>query len=117
MVKMLSQHKIIIIVGVAIVALIAWYSLSSSSSSPEPLLTTTTADSGDQELLQSLETLKAINLDTTIFSNPAYLSLKDFSTQIVLEPIGRSDPFAPLSVSVAPTSASTKSAQIFKSPQ
>ena len=40
--------------------------------------------------------LRAIRLDGQIFSDPAFQSLRDSSVDIVLEPIGRVNPFAPL---------------------
>ena len=116
MLNSFAQHKIIIAVGAIVVIGIAWYMLSSGSSDTSNLVTEE-MDAGDQELIQSLQILRAIQLDPSIFSNPSYLSLRDFSTQIIPEPVGRPDPFAPLSASVAPTSQTMEGAQIFKSTQ
>ena len=113
-----SQHKLIAILVVLFVVGGAWY-LFSGSSAPAPTLTTTTvagatgSDSQDGDLVSTLLALRAVKLDGTILSDPAFVSLKDFSTQIVSEPVGRDDPFAPLSVAPSNTASSTHSAQIF----
>ena len=44
----------------------------------------------------TLTDLQSVSLDAPIFKNPAFITLQDFSRQIVPEPIGRHDPFAPL---------------------
>jgi hypothetical protein len=69
----------------------------------------------DQAIVSTLLTLQSITLSGSIFSNPAYATLKDFTTAIVPVPAGRSDPFAPLPASTpAPTATASKSAQIFQ---
>ena len=93
-----------------------WYVLYGGSSAPAPSLTTTGTGSGnpaDQTLVSTLLALRAVKLNATIFSNPAFMSLKDFSTQIVPEPVGRPDPFAPLAASTSASANTTRSAQIF----
>src|SRR3989344_6917497 len=50
-----------------------------------------------QELLielNRLNALKSINKD--IFTDPVFVSLKDFTQNITPEPLGRSNPFAPI---------------------
>jgi hypothetical protein len=111
----LSQNKLVVIVGLLVVVGIGWYMLSGSSA-PAPTLTTTSAQGtskADSDLVSSLLSLRAVKLDGTIFSDPAFVNLKDFSTQIVPEPIGRTDPFAPLSAPPSTSASSTHSAQIF----
>lgn len=50
----------------------------------------------DQDLISLLLTLKSIKLDEKIFSDTAFRSLEDFSKELVAEPVGRNNPFAPL---------------------
>ncbi len=50
----------------------------------------------DQDLISLLLELKSITLDESIFSNPSFQSLQDFSQELVPEPVGRINPFAPL---------------------
>ena len=62
------------------------------------------------QIAQALSRVEQITLERAIFSNPIYLSLTDRSRPIIDEPIGRTNPFAPLSdtsVNVAPRATST----------
>ena len=111
----ISQHKLIAILVLIVVLGMGWYALSGSSA-PAPSLTTTQAagtSPADQTLVTTLLALRAVKLDATIFSDPAFVDLRDFSTQIVPEPVGRDNPFAPLPSTAAASASSTKSAQLF----
>jgi len=110
-----SQHKLIAILVALVILGGAWY-MFSGSSAPAPTLTTTNVSgesSADKNLVATLLALRAVKLDGTIFSEPAFQSLQDFSTQIVSEPAGRTDPFAPLSQGATASASTTQSAQIF----
>lgn len=108
------KHNKIMFFGIIAVLIVGvWYGLSSSGEAP-PLLTTDgvssasqgspTAESQDRELVASLLALRSVTLSGNIFNDPAFISLKDFGTTIVAEPIGRPNPFAPLGRSApAPT--------------
>lgn len=86
------------------IAIGVWFGLTSSTPSGELLSTENVIDNGpEQELVSTLLALRAVKLDAAIFSDPAFMSLKDFSTQIVPEPVGRPNPFAPVTnASAAP---------------
>lgn len=58
--------------------------------------TVSTVAPADQDLISLLLELKSITLDESIFSNPSFQSLQDFSQELVNEPVGRVNPFAPL---------------------
>jgi hypothetical protein len=97
----IKQHVFVFISVIVVLAALSWYLLSSSS--PAPILTTSSSSSGspsaessDQQLVSTLLALRAVSLSGTIFQDPAFTSLADFSTSIVPEPVGRTDPFAPL---------------------
>lgn len=108
----IMHNKLIFIVAVLVLAGGVWYGLSQGSSAP-PLLVTTNADGttaageqgSDQEVIGTLLALRAVTLSGSIFTNPAFLSLQDFGTPIVSEPIGRPNPFAPLGSQSANPSA------------
>lgn len=93
-----------------------WYMLSGNSSSA-PTLTTASAigaSPSEQNLVTTLLALHAVKLDGTILQDPAFMSLKDFSTQIIPEPVGRMDPFASFATSTSNAAASTAStSQLF----
>ena len=65
--------------------------------STEPVVEATEAvDTPDQDLVALLFELKNIRLDNTLFEDPLFKSLTDFGQDLVAEPIGRPNPFAPL---------------------
>ena len=94
-----GKYKVYIFTGLGIiVALGVWFGLSRESPS-NSLLTTenvATAPAGDKTLIDTLLQLRAVTLSGTIFTDPLFMNLRDFGTQIVPEPIGRPNPFAPL---------------------
>jgi len=110
--NLFSKHKLILFgtLGV-LVALIALYMLSSSSTPSTSLLTKegteNASNASDQGLVGTLLTLRAVTLSGTILSDPAFVALKDFGIQIVPEPVGRENPFAPLSRGVVQAATST----------
>ncbi len=53
----------------------------------------------DQDLVALLFELRSIRLDSALFENPLFTSLQDFGQDLVPEPIGRENPFAPLGAS------------------
>lgn len=107
------QHKFISFIVLVLLIGGAWYGLSSSSSGSTDLVTATpaTGSSADQQLVNTLLTLRAVTLSGAILSDPTFRSLQDFSTQIVPEPVGRTDPFAPLSGSASSTGTTSPAAQ------
>ena len=115
MIELLARHKFAVI-GIALaLAVVSWLALSQDSSGSSSLLATeSVVENGpNAELISTLLALRAVKLDGTIFTDPVFTSLKDFSTEIVPEPIGRPNPFAPLNSGVSRTSSSTQAAQIF----
>lgn len=58
--------------------------------------TSNVAGLGDEELLTELSKLKSLELDDSIFSDPVFRSLTDFSQPITPEPVGRENPFLPI---------------------
>jgi hypothetical protein len=120
MLQILTHNKIaVVLVGLAIAGL-SWFALSQEGEPATLLTTESTVDAGgDAELVSTLIALRAVKLEGTIFSDPAFASLKDYSTQIVPEAIGRPNPFAPLnhsSQSVSTSTTTSRGAQIFAPP-
>lgn len=110
----------LIVLGI-VVAAAAWWGLKGGDPS-EPLLTTESAADesgiGDTDFVETLLTLRAVSLNGAILSDPAFLSLRDFGTEIVAEPVGRPNPFAPLSPSTtAPPPPTARGAQLFSPKQ
>jgi len=116
--EFLIRHKVLSIVAVIVFLGGGWYILSSSGGGSTTNLVATGATSQDsQQLLLTLNELHAVKLDSTVLTSTAFQSLQDFSTPIVPEAVGRTDPFAPLSSTAVVSASTTKSAAIFKSRQ
>jgi len=98
MMNIFTRYKASIIL-VAVIA-VAFFAYSYFFAKPaEPLLSAEAVSgttSVDQDLISLLLELRSIKLDDRIFSDPAFMSLQDFSQELVQEPIGRVNPFAPL---------------------
>jgi len=100
MLDIVKKNKLLFIGVAVLVAGFVWYGMSEKQD--DSLLTsgsgggTATQSAVERELLNTLLELRAIRLDGEIFSDPAFNALRDFSTEIVSEPIGRRNPFAPL---------------------
>lgn len=117
----ITQHKLLFGLIIVLVAGGVWYGLSSGGT-PATLTTQTlgtgspTSETADQQLVGSLLALRAVTLNGTIFSDAAFMSLQDFGTTIVPEPVGRPNPFeaiatSSVSQSFAPRATTTTQTQ------
>ncbi|MEK9153898.1 MAG: hypothetical protein AAB798_00335 [Patescibacteria group bacterium] len=114
--EFLGKNKtVIIIVSGVLVAIGIWLGLRGDT--PSDSLITTQASSNvspeDRSLVDTLLQLRAVSLSGTIFSDPAFVSLRDFGTQIIPEPIGRANPFAPVSLNLIAAKAKSQDTQPF----
>jgi hypothetical protein len=113
----IKQHFLLFIGVIVVLCAIVFYVMSSSAPAA-PILVTSgstgspSSDSSDQELVSTLLALRAVTLSGTIFQDPAFVSLVDFSTPIVPEPVGRDNPFAPLGAATS-TPDSSRATQLF----
>lgn len=112
MLDMIKNNKLAVGVLAVLVAIGAWYFLGDSGSG-EPVLVTedlsTPSAQAERDLVATLLQLRSVSLDGTIFNDPVFQSLKDFGSQIVPEPVGRENPFAPFDnqKSRSPTTTAT----------
>jgi hypothetical protein len=114
--ELLRKGKIpaLVILGI-LIALGAWWGLSGGDPSEELLVTESASGGsgiGDKELVESLLALRTVSLSGTILSDPVFTGLKDFGTDIVAEPVGRPNPFAPFAPGTRATST-PRGAQLF----
>ncbi len=96
--NILRQNKVLLIILVIIVLALAWFGMSDRSQ-PTGLLVgqaQTGTAAIDQEILRLLLDMRSIRLDGAVFETPAFLLLRDFGRDIVPEPVGRPNPFAPV---------------------
>ncbi len=108
MIDLLKRNKIILAVVGVLIAGFIWYGMTGGSAPVSDSALTAEAVSQSAEeraILDSLLQLRSIQLTGTIFSDQAFASLKDFRTEIVSEPVGRRNPFAPFEGEASSTSA------------
>lgn len=115
MIQTLTQHKLILIGGIILITGGVWFGMSGNTTTPvlEKTPVQSAANPVDQDIVTILLTLRTVKLDSAILKDPAFMGLKDFSTQIVPEAVGRTNPFAPLVQGASQSASSTKRDQIF----
>lgn len=111
MMDYISQHKLLSLLIVVVLIAAAWWGFTQSSG-PAPVLSTdnlgNATDTQDAQIVTTLLQLQAVNLNGAVLTDPGFLALQDFTTQVISEPLGRTNPFAPLGASASGTSSSTK---------
>jgi hypothetical protein len=108
----LFQNTIVrITIAGMLLAGFVWYSFLREDA--QPLLNTQdlTQASVDSDVVGGLLQLRAVSLSGTIFTDPAFQSLQDFGSEIIPEPVGRPNPFAPLSSAPVATTSQAQAAQ------
>lgn len=97
MIEIIKQNKIILIVLVLVVVGFTWFGFFREPVSTTLLTNESRADASvaEQEILRLLLDMRSIRLDSSIFENSAFASLRDFGREIIPEPVGRTNPFAP----------------------
>ncbi|MAZ67613.1 hypothetical protein CL652_02485 [bacterium] len=97
MLDIIKQNKIILIVLVVVIVGFAWFGMADRTPSTSLLSNDSRSEASvaEQEILRLLLDMRSIRLDSSIFENPAFGSLRDFGRDIVPEPVGRTNPFAP----------------------
>lgn len=106
----IKQNKIVVIAVVVVLIFGAWIGLSEDGSTDEALVTQDTTgvkSAQEKAALDTLLQLRSIQLTGSIFSDPAFQLLRDTRTEIVAEPVGRRNPFAPLGTSAPQNTATT----------
>lgn len=110
-----KNRLVLLILGGIVLAGMVWYSFMRDGSAPLLQTTDLTRTNGaDSDIVQVLLQLRAVSLAGTIFTDPVFQSLQDYGSEIIPEPVGRSNPFAPLgnnSVSTTSTRAPASAQQ------
>lgn len=104
MIDMIKNNKIAVVAVAVVIAGLAWYGSGLGSGATDGAVLTSDNPTGAQAaqeraVLDALLQLRTIELRGDVFSDPAFLSLRDFRSEIVPEPVGRRNPFAPLGAS------------------
>jgi len=91
----MNSNTLFIILSTCIVAAGAFWYFYTNNVNKQPL-TASTVNNEEQMQFQRLVNELPVRFDPSIFSNPQFLALSDLTTTITKEPIGRTDPFAPV---------------------
>lgn len=95
---MFKKYKNIIIIAAVVVIGFVLYSFFFTGEDTSVLTSENVSPSQtavEQELISLLLELRSITLETSLFDDPAFNSLQDFSQELVPEAVGRTNPFAP----------------------
>ncbi len=108
----INFKTIISILVIIAVAFGGYIFLSRSGFSPDVTATSDYTNVETTAVLQTLNQLQGIGkkLDPTIFSDPVFLSLKDFTAVVPAEAPGRPNPFQLPSAAAAASAPAAKSA-------
>ncbi len=92
--------NLLIALGLAIILFVGYVVFIKNGSTDSDTLVAGTfseeAGLESQQLLTTLNELKLLNVEGRLFSDPLFLSLRDFRIELGTEPGGRSNPFAPV---------------------
>lgn len=103
-----SKSLIIGVVVIIVIVIIYFYMSGSSSSSSNSLLQGEDVSGIGANELMLLNQIKSLHIDTTLFKDPAYTSLVDYTVAITPENVGRPNPFAPIPGMPISTSTRTR---------
>ncbi len=93
-----SSNTIFLIVASLVVAGgLYWYFFTGSPESEGSLVTGFAQSQAQAQFETLIGELGPISFDLTILSDPRFNALVDLATPITPEPVGRKDPFAPIS--------------------
>ena len=99
--KFITENKTTVIaISIILLGIVAYFIFFSGGSTQQDngLVTfgNPTTSAANREFVSLFTTLRQINFDTSIFDNPNFKNLKDFSREVTELPTGRDNPFAPL---------------------
>jgi len=114
--KSSNKTWIWIVIIVIVAGLGYFYFYGSSNQSSATLTATSDANAVvGAQVLGLLNQIQSLNIDTTIFTDPGYRTLRDYSVVIPPVNVGRPNPFAPLS-SVSINSTNTPQTNLKTTP-
>jgi hypothetical protein len=104
---MLKNKKNILIGIVVVIVLFVGYSVFVKKDPADDAALVSETVGGDEntvgrEFLTVLLQIKSLKLDESVFADDSFMSLQDFSSVIVAQPVGRKNPFSPLEGTVLP---------------
>ncbi len=95
-----KYKKIIIVIILLGIGLVAYLLLKPDPTAEKSISISDSIEETEllsQEVLRAISQIKSLKLDRSIFDDPVLKSLDDKSEEIKDQPVGRNNPFAPLS--------------------
>ncbi|HWB34290.1 MAG TPA: hypothetical protein VG753_03165 [Candidatus Paceibacterota bacterium] len=95
--QFIKDNKLYIgIIAVLLLCVWAYFTFFSGGSRASLLTTASPTSPLSPDVLSTLSNLNTIKLDPSIFSDPVFTALSDYSVAIPSEAAGRRNPFSPL---------------------
>lgn len=93
---MMSLLKnLFVIIGLLLVAGLGFYLYSTGEIGPQANDIDFTLEAESAELVRRLNEVSRITIDSSVFSDPRFISLRSFASPVEQYPVGRSNPFLP----------------------
>jgi hypothetical protein len=92
----LNSNTTLIIVAALVVAGGAYWFFFTGTGNQTPLAASQGQSAAQAQFQSLVGELAPIKFDTSLFADPRFESLVDLATPVAPEPLGRSDPFAPI---------------------
>ncbi len=87
-------QNLLMILGIVLIAALGYYLMTQRSATGlQGSMPNSQIAAESSTFLRRLNDLKSITLDGSVFSNPRFRILVDFSEPITPEPVGRTNPF------------------------
>jgi len=91
-----SNKTTISVIAAIVIAAIAYFYYTGSTATSTSLVASTNNAAVGSQVLDLLNQIQSLNIDASIFSDPGYKTLRDYSVPIPTVDVGRPNPFAPL---------------------
>lgn len=114
----LKYKKILILIAVLVIVFLGYSFIRGGSVKNEDLLVSTNQNVQNQaqlvgnEIISALNQIQTLNLSKDIFDDKVFQSLVDRSEEIPSEPVGKSNPFAPIGRERVQTSRPTTTSPV-----
>ena len=92
----IDSNTLFLIIATLVIAGGAYWYFSTQTGNQPPLTATTSENPAQTQFKMLVSELQPISFDTSIFSDPRFMTLTDLATPITPEASGRLDPFAPI---------------------
>jgi hypothetical protein len=90
------MNRLVTIIGAIALLVVGGLIWSQLTSGDSPILSSSENEAQSSATVSALLQMRSLKLDGRLFDNPAFVSLVDTNREIIPEPVGRQNPFAPI---------------------